>query len=103
MARPRKFTKELTAEELSLLQGISLSRTEELRRVQRAKVMLLCSQGRSNQEISAQVGLSNVSISKILKKWITFGVAAALEDLPRGGRPKVIGIEARTWIVRSPA
>jgi transposase len=99
MARPRKFTKELTAEELSLLQGISQSRTEELRRVQRAKVMLLCSQGRSNQEISAQVGLSNVSISKILKKWITFGVKAALEDLPRGGRPKVIGIEARTWIV----
>ena len=32
MACPRKFTKELTAEELSLLQGISLSRTEELRR-----------------------------------------------------------------------
>lgn len=98
MARPRKFTKTLTEQERCLLEGIAQSRTEEIRRVQRAKVLLLCASGQSNQSMASEVGLSTVSINKILKKWTTLGVQAALEDLPRAGRPKVIGIEARTWI-----
>ena len=45
MARPKKFLKTLSEEELKKLKEISNSRTEEVRKVQRAKIILLASQG----------------------------------------------------------
>lgn len=99
MARPRKFVGTLSAEDKQLLESISRSRKEEARKVQRAKAILMSAEGKTNDEISAQVGLSKPSINKILKKWSVFGLDSALEDLKRAGRPVTIRIEAKAWII----
>ena len=40
--RPRKFAKELTTDERTMLETIAHSRTEEKRRVERAEVIGIC-------------------------------------------------------------
>ena len=100
MARPKKFLKTLSEDELKKLQEISNSRTEEVRRVQRAKIILLASQGYSNENIAIDVGISIPTICKVLKKWTVFDIETALSDLARSGRPPVIDVAARTWIIQ---
>ena len=100
MARPKKFLKTLSEEELIKIKELSNSRTEEVRKVQRAKIILLASQGKSNETISKEVGVSIPTICKVLKKWTVFDLDAALSDLARSGRPPVIDVAARTWIIQ---
>lgn len=100
MARPKKFLKTLSEEELKKLKEISNSRTEEVRKVQRAKIILLASQGYSNDSIANEVGVSIPTICKVLKKWSVFDIDMALSDLARSGRPPVIDVAARTWVVQ---
>ncbi len=78
MARPKKFLKTLSEEELKKIKELSNSRTEEVRKVQRAKIILLASQGKSNETISKEVGVSIPTICKVLKKWTVFDIDAAL-------------------------
>ena len=97
--RPRKFVKELTTDERTMLETITRSRTEEKRRVERAKVILGCAAGMSNVAIAEKLHISKPTVVKILKKWTMFGVNSALEDLQRTGRPAKIRIEAKAWVI----
>ena len=97
--RPRKFVKELTTDERTMLETITRSRTEEKRRVERAEVILGCAAGMSNVAIAEKLHISKPTVVKILKKWTMFGVNSALEDLQRTGRPAKIRIEAKAWVI----
>lgn len=97
--RPRKFAKELTTDERTMLETIARSRTEEKRRVERAEVILGCAAGMSNVAIAEKLHISKPTVVKILKKWTMFGVNSALEDLQRTGRPAKIRIEAKAWVI----
>lgn len=100
MARPKKFLKTLSDDDLKKLKDIANSRTEEVRKVQRAKIILLAYQGFSNDKIANEVGVSIPTICKVLKKWSVFDIDAALSDLARSGRPPVIDVAAKTWIIQ---
>ena len=97
--RPRKFAKELTTDERTMLETIAHSRTEEKRRVERAEVILGCAAEMSNVAIAEKLHISKPTVVKILKKWTMFGVNSALEDLQRTGRPAKIRIEAKAWLI----
>lgn len=97
--RPRKFQGFLSDEEKSRLQALVRSRTTEVRRNQRANVILQSSEGVSNTQIAKDIGLSTFTVCKILKKWALFGVDAALEDLQRPGRPSSITREGKAWVI----
>ena len=97
--RPRKFAKELTTDERTMLETIAHSRAEEKRRVERAEVILGCAAGMSNVAIAEKLHISKPTVVKILKKWTMFGVNSALEDLQRTGRPAKIRIEAKAWLI----
>jgi len=98
MARKRKEIT-ITDEEKQNLQEISKSRTASRSSVERAKIILLVLEGKTNDEIAEQVQLCKATVNNTIKKWRVFGVDAALNDLARPGRPKVITNEAKTWIV----
>ena len=98
MARKRAQLS-ITAEELSLLQKTASSRTAPVRRVERAKIMLLIHSGKTNDEVVKELNVSLTMINKTIKKWKTFGAEQALEDLARPGTPNSITIEAKTWVV----
>lgn len=99
MARPRKFVKDLAQEDRTWLESIVHSPSAEQRFVTRARVILACADGKTNDAIRAEMGLSKPSIINILKKWVSLGVQEALKDLPRSGRPKSITDDAQSWVI----
>lgn len=96
--RPVSNQLELTPDQRKSLNQIADSRSEEIRRVQRAKVFLAAADGQPQREIAASVGLSVSAVARMLRKALQIGPMTALDDLKRSGRPAVIGAEARTWV-----
>jgi len=88
----------LNNEDFEILSKISASRTEELRKVQRANILLMASQGKTNVAIASDVGLSRPSVILCIKKYNEAGLEAALSDYARIGRPQKISDDERIWI-----
>lgn len=99
MARPRKFTTDLTQEDRTYLESIVRTRSAEQRFVTRAKVILACADGKTNDTITKELGLSKPTVINTLKKWVSLGVHEALKDLQRSGKPKVITMNAQSWVI----
>ena len=60
--------------------------------VQRARIVLLASQGVANARIAAEVGTTTTSVWKWRKRYSEAGLAG-LDDAPRSGRPKQVDDE----------
>ncbi len=97
--RTRKFNPVLSEQDKTTLEKIVSSRTEEIRKVQRAKMILLAASGSSNTDIANNLGISRPVVNKIIKRFSSAGVQAALEDAARPGRPKELDPEQQTWII----
>lgn len=95
----QKFPIELTSEQMTELKTIASSRTAQVRTQQRAKILLLRSEGSTYAEIEKSVGVTGPTVAKVLKKFSTLGLKAALEDYKRSGRPERITREAKAWII----
>ncbi|MTU43893.1 helix-turn-helix domain-containing protein [Parasutterella excrementihominis] len=85
--RTRKFNPVLSEQDKVTLEKIVASRTEEIRKVQRAKMILLAASGNSNTDIANVLGISRPVVNKIIKRFSSAGVQAAIEDAARPGRP----------------
>jgi transposase len=87
-----------------ILKGIARSRTLPLSQVQRSKIIISASKGRSNQQIARDLGLSLNAVSKWRMRWAknveiieveeqkTFkelekAIKTFLKDRPRSGHP----------------
>lgn len=88
----------LSETERNALQKIANTRTEEARRVQRARILLLSADGVTQTQVAEHVGLSRPSVILCLKKFSEAGWEYALADNSRAGRPAVIGEEAKIWV-----
>lgn len=99
MARPRKFTTSLSDEDRAFLEALVRKPSEQVRRVQRARVMLLAHEGRTNDQIAEELGISTPTVVKVLKKMNAYGVEGALADLQRSGRSNVIQAGAKAWMI----
>src|SRR5882724_10210055 len=53
----------------------------------RARVILLAAEGRDHTEIADELGISRQRCGRIRERFLTGGIAALREDLPRSGRP----------------
>ena len=99
MARPRKFTTSLSDDDRAFLEALVKKPSEQVRRVQRARVMLLAHGGRTNDQIAEELGISTPTVVKVLKKLNAYGVEGALADLQRSGRSTVIQAGAKAWVI----
>jgi transposase len=81
-----------------MLNRISKSKTEELRRVQRATILLMASNGEGDAKIAEAVKLNKNSVRNTISKFNSMGIQAALSDLARKGRPANIDDEDKAWI-----
>lgn len=100
MARHCLRTKlELDELELTKLQKIASSRTEPLREIERAKILIMFSQSRPITEIEKETGVSRPSIYKCIDKALSMGIDAGLRDKYHRPKEPVITIEAKTWVV----
>lgn len=97
--RKRVYVPTLTPSDQETLRAILSSRTEEVRKVQRAKMIALAVEGKSNTEISEELNISRPVVNKIIKRFVSAGLQTALEDASRSGRPKELSLEERAWII----
>jgi transposase len=98
MGRTRAKPVVLDAGQTAMLTKISRAKSEELRRVQRAKILLMASAGEIDDRIAEAVGLNKNSVRNTIAKFTALGLRAALTDLPRSGRPPLIGDDAKAWV-----
>jgi hypothetical protein len=100
----------LTSEEVEKLTEIICSRTQQVRSVERAKIMLASYEGKNDSQIARDLsGKEDITdeeleanrqrVIRCINKALAYGVYDALKDLPREGRPPEISVEARVWII----
>lgn len=99
MARTRKYKVEISDDNLLCLQQISQSRTEQVRRVERANILLLPAKGLGSTNIAKQLNISVPTVLLCIQKAREFGIHAALDDLKRSGKPPQLTQEAKAWIL----
>lgn len=88
----------LNAEDRNHLEKLSNSQTEEYRKVQRAKIILLGAAGKSNKEIAETINVHRNTVSTIIKRYKSAGIEYALNDNKRSGKPSIITDEEKAWI-----
>ncbi|MBP1997103.1 helix-turn-helix domain-containing protein, partial [Paenibacillus eucommiae] len=99
---PFKSTKEkliLNEEDQQFLKRISQARTEEFRRVERARMLLHYSEGLSITKIADVLQTTATKVNRCVNKALEYGVEVALKEGKRPGRPSEITDEAKAWIV----
>lgn len=89
----------LTDEQRSTLKMVSGSRTDQQRRVERARILLAYVDGESISAIARRLGTNRRKIDRLVDKALELGPLAALDDLKRRGRPADITPEARAWLL----
>ncbi len=98
-AHGTKATLTLSDEDRRYLEQVQDSRTEEIRRVERARILVAYGEGLPIARIAQTLGVSVPTVYRCVKKALAFGPLAALDDLQRPGRPLRITPEARAWVV----
>ncbi len=101
MARPTERTPlQLNGENRSMLEKLSRSLSEPLRKVQRAKILLLYASGVTITEVGKSMDVSRETVYKWVDRALAMGVPAALEDKYHRPFAPVITPEARAWIIQ---
>lgn len=68
------------------LERISRSRTEEIRLVERAKIILCCMSGKRNDEVAAEFDTQSMTVGMWRRRFAVNGLSG-LYDKPRSGKP----------------
>jgi transposase len=77
----------LTDTDRATLERWSRSRSTEARLVERARIVLLAAEGRENQDIASELGITRATVGRWRARFSERGVAGIEKDAPRGGRP----------------
>lgn len=89
----------LSVEQRTRLEELAGSRTEALREVERAKVLLAYAQGQAPTEIQRAIGVSRPTIYKCIDKALAAGVEMGLRDRYHRPHPPQISDEAKAWVI----
>ena len=81
------------------LERLSNSRTDEARRVERAKIIIGCLAGRRNDEVAAEFGVQAATVGTWRRRFASEGLAG-LRDRPRSGKPAVSPAELRQRLLK---
>ena len=60
-------------------------------------MIFLAAEGKSNTQISEELKVTRPVVNKIIKRFSSAGLDAALSDAARSGRPKELSREERAW------
>jgi transposase len=96
---PRHALKlECSEADKAALMAITKRRTEEVRIAERARIVLACLEGRENQEVARDFGISVPTVSKWRKRFARHGLKG-LKDAHRSGKPISYGVEFRNRLL----
>jgi putative transposase len=85
---------QLSADEQSQLRRLTMQGKASVRQVKRAQILLAAHNDKSDEAIAGQVGVSVSTVCRIRQRYANGGLAVALAEQPRSGRP--LGISGAT-------
>ena len=89
----------LSADDRAKLESLRRSRSEEKRRVVHAAILLDCASGKSDNATATANQVNRHTVALCVKKFLKFGLEAALGELPRPGRVRQIPDDASAWVL----
>ena len=99
MARWRRAIElSMSAEEIGSLTSLARSRSEPVRRVQRARMLLAYRERQSFYAVGRSLGVHHQTVERCIERALAFGALAALDDRPHPGKEPTITPEARAWL-----
>lgn len=101
--KKHKYNVKLTREERSELCRLTVAGTISVRKLNRAKLLLLADENHENghktdQEIAEKLDISPATVERTRREYVEAGLKEALNEKPRSGRPPVINGEARAQL-----
>jgi transposase len=90
----------LDASQQETLKQWAGSRSLPARQVERAKVVLLAADGRTDLEIAAALRISNQKAARWRKRFLSLGLKGLIKDAPRPGRKPAIAARLKAEVVR---
>jgi transposase len=94
----KKYKIELSQEERKELEKLSRQGTEKVRKVKRARILLLADEGHKDQEIAERVEVAHSTVERIRKRYGQAGMAGSVNEKPRSGRPRGISAQTRAKV-----
>lgn len=92
------YVVQLSPEEQSQLTRLTMQGKAAVRQVKRAHVLRQANAGKSDEAIADRVGVSVPTVGRIRRTYATGGVAVAVAEKPRSGRPPGISGETRAKV-----
>jgi len=89
----------LKEEERSTLEAMCSSGIRAVREIQRAQILLALDRGILDQEIASVLQVERTRIWRVRNRYRDQGLAGALYDQPRSGRPQEYGDKAEAELV----
>src|ERR1044072_1261834 len=90
----------LDSTQRNTLQQWVRSRSLPTRQVERAKVILLAAEGKTDLEIAAILRISNQKAARWRKRFLQFNLAGLVKDAPRPGRKPAIAARTKEELAR---
>lgn len=90
----------LSKEQREELGTLSRGRRTAVRVVERAKIILMCAEGKQNREIAELLGTTRRTVGLWRRRFVRSGIAGIEKDAPRPGRQKPIAAEVVEEVVR---
>jgi len=95
----KKARLSLSEDDIKRLSKLAKSRSEKHAAVIRAKLLLAYYDGETVSAIARKLALTRARVDRCINKALSLGIDAALDDLPRPGRPREVSDEAIAWVV----
>lgn len=97
----RRKRSALTLDEQTMaeLKAIVKSRSASIGSVNRAKILLMYSEGKRVSDIARELSTNRPLVERCIDKAQAYGPKKALEDLPRSGRKAKILDDAKSWVL----
>lgn len=81
------------------LEDLRRSRIAEKRQVLHAGILLDCANGMSDSAVAIAKGVNRHTVALCVRKFLEFGIEAALGELPRPGQSRRIPDDAIAWVL----
>jgi transposase len=88
----------LSTEQRAKLESLRRSRTGEKREIVHAAILLDSASGMSDGAVARSSGVNRHTVALCARKFLQFGLDAALGELPRPGRSRSIPDDAIAWV-----
>lgn len=90
----------LNSSQRETLQQWARSRSLPARQIERARVVLLAAEGKTDMEIAASLNISNQKAARWRKRFLQLDLAGLVKDAPRPGRKPAISSQVKEELIR---